>query len=153
MERKTCYIYGNVDNESLELYGKLKKKLEELIFKYEIENFLFNESGKFSYICYELLSEIKNSNIKRIYCYGENIIKQNFYDYKQLSNGLYDDFLCVVSGSFGEKNRCIEIMKIIDKCDYIFLNFKDNQELVDFIRVYAQIKNKEIIFFNELRIN
>ena len=44
-------------------------------------------------------------------------------------------------------------MKIIDKCDYIFLNFKDNQELVDFIRVYAQIKNKEIIFFNELRIN
>lgn len=148
---KKCFIFGNKIDESIQLYQNLKDELEAIILKHDIKKFLFSESGKFSYICYELLSDLKEKycEIERVYCYSENILKQDFCKYKQLSKGLYDDFLCLCSGFDNKRNECIELLKIIDICDLILLNFKEKGAMVDFIKNVSNIKNKEIIFFNE----
>lgn len=149
MKEKKCCILGFEFKESKEVYVKIKQFFREFIEKEKVYTFLFNECGKFPYVCYQILSELKEEykNIERVYCYQENMIYDNLCKFKQLASGLYEDFLCVMPFSYELKNKYYTHLRMIDESDFVILpkNEKCSKEIQLFTE-YAKLLDKSISF-------
>lgn len=74
MKNITCSFFGHrTIKETEKLKEKLYNIIDELINKQNVRIFLFGSKSQFNSLCYEIVSEFKNTypNIKRIYIRAE----------------------------------------------------------------------------------
>ena len=74
MQENTCWFIGHRNiNETQQLKNELRKAILELIAKNNVDTFLFGSKSRFNELCYEIVSEIKETypHIKRIYVRAE----------------------------------------------------------------------------------
>ena len=145
MECKECCIIGYNVEESKEKYKEIKKALIELI-KNNVDCFLFYEFGKFAHVCFEILDELRDEykNVRIVYCYQENILNQNLQKYKQLSQGIYDDFFNI---NIGENDSLLSTLKMIHKADCIIFSKLDmDNNRSKLFHDYCCLLEKEILY-------
>ena len=88
----TCCFFGHREAvQTEEMKAKLYKIVENLIFKKDVDTFLFGSKSKFNSLCHEIVTELKEKhpNIKRIYVRAEySYINE---DYKEYLLQFYED--------------------------------------------------------------
>lgn len=146
MKEKKCCVIGFDFKESKEVYKKLKEFFLWFIEREKVFTFLFSESGKFSYVCYQILSELKEENkeIKRVYCYQESMLFSDLCKFKQLSSGLYEDFICVLPFSYDLKDKYYINFRAIEESDIVIFPETKDDKVLNLFEEYSKLCGKTI---------